>query len=66
MGLKKLFFANTRKPKGILGKIMINRMNKGHANLSDWGLAVLLNGIPELHHVDGNKGCCFGSEAAAA
>ena len=43
MGLKKLFFANTRKPKGILGKIMINRMNKGHANLSDWGLAHLKN-----------------------
>lgn len=43
MGLKKLFFANTRKPKGILGKIMINRMNKGHAKLSDWGLSHLKN-----------------------
>ncbi|MBR4633286.1 MAG: class I SAM-dependent methyltransferase [Elusimicrobia bacterium] len=40
---KKLFFSNTRKPKGFLGKIMINRMNKGHANLSDWGLAHLKN-----------------------
>lgn len=38
---KKLFFANTRKPKGFLGKLMINRMNKGHANLSDWGLSHL-------------------------
>ncbi|WP_413853803.1 class I SAM-dependent methyltransferase [Candidatus Ruminimicrobium bovinum] len=41
--LKKMFFANTRKPKGFLGKLMINRMNKGHANLSDWGLAHLKN-----------------------
>ena len=39
MGLKKLFFSNTRKPKGFLGKIMINRMNEGHAKLSDWGLS---------------------------
>ncbi|MCR4662552.1 MAG: class I SAM-dependent methyltransferase [Endomicrobiaceae bacterium] len=38
---KKLFFSNTRKPKGFLGKIMINRMNEGHAKLSDWGLAHL-------------------------
>ena len=41
MGLKKLFFSNTRKPKGFLGKIMINRMNEGHAKLSDWGLSHL-------------------------
>lgn len=40
---KKLFFANTRKPKGFLGKLMINKMNKGHANLSDWGLSHLKN-----------------------
>ena len=41
--LKKMFFANTRKPKGFLGKLMINKMNKGHANLSDWGLSHLKN-----------------------
>ncbi len=40
---KKLFFSNTRKPKGFLGKIMINRMNEGHAKLSDWGLSHLNN-----------------------
>ena len=40
---KKLFFSNTRKPKGFLGKIMINKMNKGHANLSNWGLSHLKN-----------------------
>ena len=39
--LKKMFFSNTRKPKGFLGKIMINRMNEGHAQLSDWGLSHL-------------------------
>lgn len=38
---KKLFFSNTRKPKGFLGKIMINRMNKGHFYLSDWGFSHL-------------------------
>lgn len=41
MMLKKLFFSNTRKPKGFLGKIMIKRMNEGHAGLSDWGLSHL-------------------------
>ena len=41
MVFKKLFFSNTRKPKGFLGKIMINRMNEGHAKLSDWGLSHL-------------------------
>lgn len=40
---KKIFFSNTRKPKGFLGKIMINRMNEGHAKLSDWGLSHLKN-----------------------
>jgi ubiquinone/menaquinone biosynthesis C-methylase UbiE len=40
---KKMFFSNTRKPKGFLGKIMINRMNEGHAKLSDWGLSHLKN-----------------------
>ena len=43
---KKLFFSNTRKPKGFLGKIMINRMNEGHAKLSDWGLSHLRNVCP--------------------
>ena len=43
---KKLFFSNTRKPKGILGKIMINRMNEGHAKLSDWGFSHLKDIYP--------------------
>ena len=41
MIFKKLFYSNTRKPKGILGNIMINKMNIGHAKLSDWGLSHL-------------------------
>lgn len=44
---KKLFFSNTRKPKGFLGKIMINRMNEGHAKLSDWGFSHLRNISPK-------------------
>lgn len=43
MILKKLFYGNTRKPKGILGNIMINKMNIGHAKLSDWGFSHLNN-----------------------
>ena len=43
---KKLFFSNTRKPKGFLGKIMINRMNEGHAKLSDWGFSHLKDIYP--------------------
>lgn len=44
---KKLFYSNTRKPKGILGNIMINKMNIGHAKLSDWGLSHLNNITPK-------------------
>ena len=43
MIFKKYFYANTRKPKGFLGNIMINKMNAGHAKLSDWGLSHLKN-----------------------
>lgn len=43
---KKLFYSNTRKPKGFLGNIMINKMNIGHAKLSDWGLSHLKNVSP--------------------
>lgn len=43
MIFKKLFYSNTRKPKGILGNIMINKMNVGHSKLSDWGLTYINN-----------------------
>ncbi len=39
MGLFKKFFTQTRKPEGILGKIMVNGMNSGgHSMLAAWGL----------------------------
>ena len=39
------FFENTRKPKGIGGKIMVAMMNFGHADMANWGLQFL--DIPE-------------------
>ena len=38
MSLKVKFFNNTRKPTGILGKIMIIRMNIHHKNLVKWAI----------------------------
>lgn len=38
MGFIKKFFANTRKPQGFLGKLMVGGMNKGHAKCADWGM----------------------------
>lgn len=32
---------NARKPKGFWGKLMINSMNKGHSELTDWALEIL-------------------------
>ncbi len=36
------FFQNTRKPKGLGGKIMLSMMNSGHAGPSKWALSHLL------------------------
>jgi len=41
MGLLVNFFNQTRKPEGVLGKIMLSTMNSGHAKLADWGLSML-------------------------
>ena len=41
MGLMKKFFSQTRKPEGILGKMMLSGMNSGHAKLADWGMSHL-------------------------
>ena len=38
MGLYKKFVNKTRKPEGILGKMMVSGMNSGHAKLADWGM----------------------------
>lgn len=37
----KKFFQNTRKPKGLSGKLMAIMMNRGHAKLSEWGFSHL-------------------------
>ena len=41
MGLFKNYINQTRKPEGVLGKVMLNGMNGGHAKLSDWGMSHL-------------------------
>ena len=45
MGLFKSFVSQTRKPEGALGKMMLNGMNSGHAQMADWGLSHL----PVIH-----------------
>lgn len=46
MGLVKKYFNNIRKPEGLLGKILLNDMNKVHAAVSDWGLSQLAGLTP--------------------
>ncbi len=41
MGLFKKFVSQTRKPEGILGKMMLGGMNSGHAKMADWGFSHL-------------------------
>ena len=52
MGILKVFFNNTRKPEGLLGRCMVGGMNHAHAASADWGLSYLpetgLNEIAEL------------------
>ena len=38
MGLYKNFVSQTRKPEGVLGKMMLKGMNTGHAKVADWGM----------------------------
>ena len=45
MGLFRNFISQTRKPEGVLGKMMLKGMNSGHARMADWGLSHL----PEMH-----------------
>ena len=47
MGLMKRFFSQTRKPEGLLGKMMLSGMNPGHAKLADWGFTHLPKLAPE-------------------
>lgn len=47
MGLYKNFINQTRKPEGVLGKMMVNGMNGGHAKMADWGMSYLNVGEPK-------------------
>ncbi len=47
MGLFKAFVSQTRKPEGLLGKMMLSGMNSGHAKLADWGFSFLPDMVPE-------------------
>ncbi len=47
MGLYKKFVSQTRKPEGFLGKMMVNGMNGGHAQMADWGMSHLKSIAPE-------------------
>ena len=61
MGVFKKFVAQTRKPEGFLGKLMVGSMNGGHAKLADWGMShlggITATSIAEL-------GCGGGRNAA--
>jgi 2-polyprenyl-3-methyl-5-hydroxy-6-metoxy-1,4-benzoquinol methylase len=39
MGIIKDFFQNTRKPRGIGGRLMLSLMNAGHSANVLWGLS---------------------------
>ncbi len=60
MGLFKDYVSQTRKPVGVLGKLMLGGMNAGHAKLADWGFTHLPNLLVE-HAVD--LGCGGGRNA---
>ncbi len=60
MGLFKKFVSQTRKPEGILGKMMVNGMNGGHAKMADWGMSHL-HSITPLEIVE--LGCGGGRNA---
>lgn len=59
MGLAKAYFGNTRKPEGLLGKMMLGGMNREHAAVSAWGMAHLegedSHAIAELECVGGRN-----------
>lgn len=47
MGLFKNYVSQTRKPEGVLGKLMLSGMNSGHAKMADWGMAYLPDIAPK-------------------
>ena len=61
MGLYKKFVNQTRKPEGLLGKMMVSGVNSGHAKLADWGMTHL-QGIKASNVVE--LGCGGGRNTA--
>ena len=62
MGLFNDFISQTKKPEGILGKMMVNGMNGGHAKMADWGMSHLSKIAPkEIVEI----GCGGGRNAGA-
>ncbi len=47
MGLFRDYLNQTRKPEGILGRLMLEGMNPGHAKPADWGMTFLPPTGPE-------------------
>ncbi|MCR5754377.1 MAG: class I SAM-dependent methyltransferase [Acetatifactor sp.] len=47
MGLFTKFVNQTKKPEGILGKMMVTGMNGGHAKMADWGMTHLKTIVPK-------------------
>ena len=41
MALMRKLFNNTRKPVGFLGSLMVKGMNRGHTQVTKWGLSCL-------------------------
>ena len=62
MGLFKNYVSQTRKPEGVLGKMMLNGMNSGHAKMADWGISHL-RGLSPVQIAE--LGCGGGRNAGA-
>ena len=60
MGLFKNFVSQTRKPEGLMGRMMLKSMNSGHAAMADWGLSHLSSVQPDFA---ADLGCGAGRNA---
>lgn len=61
VNLKERFLNMTRKPKGFLGTLMLNRMNGRHAKLADWSMGIYQGNPAEILDI----GCGGGRNLAA-
>lgn len=59
--MKRSFYQNAQKPEGALGKLMMNKMNLGHARLAAWGFEHM-DIEPHFHAID--LGCGGGANIA--